>query len=34
MVVSTNVRDFEALAGRIPATFCPLSVFVERFVRG
>ncbi len=33
MVVSKNVRDFEALAGRIPATFCPFSSFVERFVR-
>jgi predicted nucleic acid-binding protein len=32
MVVSTNVRDFEALATRIPVTFRAFPSFVERFV--
>jgi len=32
MVVSTNVRDFEALASRIPAVFHPFPEFLERVV--
>lgn len=34
MVVTTNVRDFEALASRIPVTFHPFPGFVERVLPG
>jgi predicted nucleic acid-binding protein len=34
MVVSTNVRDFEPLAARLPVTFHPFPVFAQRILAG